>query len=262
MVSRFAIVLLFAAAALGATVRLYLKDGTYQLAGEYKVQTDRVSYYSTERGEWEEIPLELVDLDRTKKESAERESDIKAEAKTQSEEDAALRAEQQEVERIPVEPGVYLIHGDKLDPLKQAESKIVNNQRRNVLKVLSPIPLVSGKSTVEVDGEAAVFRVKQDRPEFYFRLSKDEQFAIIKLTPKKSTHSRIVENVTIVPVSKELVEEQKPVATFKKQIADMLFKIWPEQPMEAGEYAVVEYMPVELEDRSINVQIWDFGVDR
>src|SRR5437879_3437123 len=41
------------------TLKLFLKDGTYQLAREYKVQADRVRYYSTERGEWEELPLAL-----------------------------------------------------------------------------------------------------------------------------------------------------------------------------------------------------------
>lgn len=59
---------LFGAASLsGATQRLYLKDGDYQLTNNYQVLADRVRYYSTERSDWEEIPLELVDLDRTKK---------------------------------------------------------------------------------------------------------------------------------------------------------------------------------------------------
>src|ERR1700722_19166130 len=81
MFSRIILFLIFTVATIGATVRLYLKDGTYQSAGEYKVLADRVSYYSTERGEWEEIPLDMVDLDRTKKEAAERESEVMAEAK-------------------------------------------------------------------------------------------------------------------------------------------------------------------------------------
>jgi hypothetical protein len=262
MYSRIIFFLLFAVAAMGATVRLYLKDGTYQSASEYKVLADRVSYYSTERGEWEEIPLEMVDLDRTKKEAAERDAQIQAETKAQSEEDTAQRVERQEVERIPIESGVYFIKGDKLEPVKQAESKIVNDKKRNVLKIMSPIPLVSGKATVEIDGETAPFRMSQNRPEFYFRLAKEEQFAIIKLAPKKTTHSRIVENITIVPVSKEIVEEQKAVPTFKRQVADMLFKIWPEQPLEPGEYALVEFTPVEMTESSINLQLWDFGVDR
>ena len=54
------LVLLSIPAVYAATQRLYLKDGTYHMVREYKVQKDRVSYYSTERGDWEELPLELI----------------------------------------------------------------------------------------------------------------------------------------------------------------------------------------------------------
>ena len=244
---------MFAAAAFGATVRLYLKDGSYQLAGEYQVQQDRVRYYSTERSEWEEIPLELVDLDRTKKEVADRVETVKEENKAQVEEDAAEEAEVKEVERIPAEAGVYYIHGAQLDPLKLAESKIVNNKRRTVLQVLSPIPLVPGKSTVEIDHPTAPTRVSEKRPEFYIRLSKEETFGIIKLTPKKEV--RVVENLAIAPVIKEVAEERQEVDVFKKQEADLLFKIWPVKDLDAGEYALIQFT-----EGKVNLQVWDFSV--
>ena len=47
-------------------VTLYLKGGGDMLVREYEVQEDRVRYYSLERSQWEEIPLELVDLEKTK----------------------------------------------------------------------------------------------------------------------------------------------------------------------------------------------------
>jgi hypothetical protein len=255
-VMRTAAVLLFLTAiAYGATERLYLKDGTYQLTREYQVLADRVRYYSTERAEWEEIPLDLVDLDRTKKELVERREQVEGEAKAQAEEDAAVRSARQQVERIPMENGAYYIQDDKLQAIKVAESKVVNNKKRSVLKILSPIPLVPGKSTIELDGEHAAFRVMGDRPEFFFRLSDPEQFGIVKLMPKKG--ARVVENVSILSLQgqREVDEQQDAVATFKKQEGDLLYRIWPEKPLAPGEYALVEYTPGKM-----NPQIWDFGV--
>src|SRR5262249_4059931 len=180
MRSRVLILMFMAVIAFGDTSRLYLKDGTYQLVREYQVLPDRVKYLSAERGEWEEIPLELLDLDRTKKEVAEHDADLQKEAKEQDEEDAAIRADREEISRIPIEPGTYYIHESKLEPLKAAEVKIVTDKKRTVLKVLSPIPVVSGKSTVELEGGSAQFRIAEERPEFYFRLSNPENLAIVK----------------------------------------------------------------------------------
>ena len=56
----------------GANLKLYLKDGTFQVVREYQVDQDRVRFYSVERSEWEVIPLDLVDLKRTESEVAER----------------------------------------------------------------------------------------------------------------------------------------------------------------------------------------------
>lgn len=254
MYRRILVFLLFAAAAFGATIHLYLKDGNYQLAREYQVLQDRVRFYSTERGEWEEIPLEMVDLARTKKEIADHAAAVKEEAKEEEAEDNAEREAAKKVKLVPPGAGAYYIHGDQFEPLKAAEQKIVNNKRRSVLKALSPIPAVAGKQTVEIDGDSAALKVAEKRPEFYFRLSDDERFGIIKLTPtKKST--RVVENLEIVPVTKEVIEKHNDIATFNKQEGDLLFKIWPENDLDPGEYALVQYT-----DGKVNMQVWDFSV--
>ena len=122
-----------------------------------------------------------------------------------------------------------------------------------MLKVLSPVPIVPGKSTVELKGETATFRPAGNKPEFYFRLSDDERFAIIKLTRKKNV--RLLENISILPVTNEVIEDLKLVATFEKQVSERTYKIWPEQPLEPGEYALVQYS-----DGALNWQVWDFGV--
>ena len=252
---RLIVLFLMAATAFAQTQRLYLKDGTYQLVREYKTVDDRVSYYSTERGEWEEIPKELVDFDRTKKENGERQAAIEADVKAQAEEDAAIRAAAKEIRDVPEEPGAYWIHDDKFQAIKVAESKVVNNKGRNVLKALSPVPLVPGKSTVELDGVTAPLKIADTRPEFYMRLSDIESLAIIKLTPKKNF--RLLENVSILPVTDEMIEDRQIIPTFKKSSGEQLFKIWPEKDLEPGEYALIQYT-----DGKVNMQVWDFSIGK
>jgi hypothetical protein len=255
MLRHVVLVTALAALALAETQRLYLKDGSYQLTNQYEVQQDRVRYYSTERSDWEEIPLELVDLERTKKELADREAEQKAEAQAEAEERAAEREAEKQVASVPANPGVYYIHGEKLEALKQSEVKFVSDKKRTILKALSPIPLVPGKATVEMDGEHAAFRIDETRPEFYFRLSAEERFEIVRVATKKN--ARVVENLSVLKVQdiQEIDEQVQKVETFKKQEGDLLYKIWPEKPLEPGEYALIQYT-----EGKASPQVWDFSV--
>jgi hypothetical protein len=238
--------------AAAAVVKLYLKDGTYQLAREYQVLEDRVKFFSTDRGEWEEIPLDLVDLKKTQAEIKQREETLREDAKANDEEEKAERAAAREITRVPVEPGAYYVQGDKIVPMKVGEVKIANNKRRNVLKVLSPIPMVSGKATLEMDGLHSATRLDAMQ-EFYLRLSEEERFGLVRMGEHNG--NRVLENLTIVPVTKEILEEPAIVPTYHKQGGEGLYKIWPQKPLEPGEYAIVEYT-----DGKVNMQSWDFGV--
>jgi hypothetical protein len=245
-----------AAAAWAANVKLYLTDGSYHVVREYKVESDRVRFYSVERSDWEEVPLAMVDLKRTETEAAEHKADLEKEAKVLSEEDNELREIRKEVSRIPRNPGVYWLDGDQTKALKVAESTVHTNKKREVLKVLSPIPAVSGKATLEIDGAHSPNVFTNPLQEFYIQLSETERFGIAKLTPKGTI--RIVENLTYMPVTKELEEEPTMVDIFQQEMdAGGLYKIWPKQPLEPGEYAVVEYTLSKLD-----IQVWDFAVKK
>lgn len=236
-----------------ANVKLYLKDGTYQLVREYQVQEDRVRFYSTDRDEWEEVPASLVDLQKTQAEIKAHEEEVKENLAANAAEEKAEQDARKEAERVPQENGVYLIEEDKLTPMKAAEAKIDTNKKRTVLKLLSPVPLVSGKATLELDGAHATAGTANREPEFYIRMEEDERMGIVRLADHKG--NRIVEKLTIVPVTKEVIEEPDLVGTFRKQEADGLFKIWPEKPMPPGEYAVVEYT-----EGKVNMRVWDFFI--
>jgi len=239
-----------------ANFKLYLKDGTYQIVREYKVQSDRIRYYSVERSDWEEIPSELVDLKRTESEASERKAELEKDAKILSEEDKIQREMQKEVMRIPQDPGVYWVDGTKAVVLKAAEASVRTNKGRSILAKIAPVPIVSGKGTLELNGAHSQNVFTNPEQEFYIQLSSAERFGIAKLTPKGQV--RIVENLTFMPVTKEVDEELTLVGTFQKELTqDGLYKVWPKEPLEAGEYAVVQYTAGKM-----NVQVFDFAIKK
>jgi hypothetical protein len=237
-----------------ANLKLYLKDGSYHLVREYHVESDRVRFYSVERSQWEEVPLSLVDLQKTQTEEAERQTELQQETKALSEEDAVQQQIQQEVLQIPQDPGVYWLESKQAKILKKAEPIVHTNKGRSVLKILAPVGTVSGKGTLELDTPHSLNIFTNPEQEFYIQLSEAERFGIAKLKTKLGL--RIVENLTFEPVTKEVVEAPDMVDTFQKQLtADGLYKIWPKAAMDSGEYAVIEYTEGKL-----NMQVWDFAI--
>ena len=66
----------------------------------------------------------------------------------------------------------------------------------------------------------------------------------------------MVEDLTILPVTKQMIEQPVMVDVLTQQMTpDGLYKIWPKDPLPNGEYAVVEYT-----DGKLNMQVWDFEV--
>jgi hypothetical protein len=239
----------------GASVRLFLKDGTYHQVSEYKVLADRVRFYSLERSDWEEIPLELVDLAKTKATVSAQDTELAAEKKAEAEEDAAEKAMRKEIRSVPADAGLYYVmDGAPMRALKQSELKIVTDKKRQVLKILTPIPILNGKSFLEMDGLKSDFVVNEDRPEFYFRLASEERFGLVRCVASPKGTGRIVERWEIIPVVKEVMVQHDEVQIFRKQVGEGLYKVWPMEPLTAGEYAWIEFT-----EGKGNTQVWDFA---
>jgi hypothetical protein len=257
IVGLYAALLLWPPRLAADSFRLYLNDGTYQQVREYKLEDDRVRYYSTERSDWEELPLSLVDLKKTdaeRKQVSERvKRDTAASDAADAAEDQFEREQAHQISLIPKGAGVYYLQGEKVETVKQAESTIVTNKKRSVLSRLSPIPLI-GKATIELDGLHSAFVLAEERPTLWFRPSADQRFGIVRCQAKAA--SRVVETWYTEPASKEMAADHDEVDIFQQQVGEELYKIWPQKPLVPGEYAVIEYT-----EGQANTQIWDFRID-
>jgi hypothetical protein len=238
-----------------AYFKLYLKDGGFHLVREYSVEGDRVKFYSVERSDWEEIPADLVDLKRTQAETGTQREQLAKQEQEADDEKAAARELREQIHKIPRDPGVYQLDDqNQLRIFNKADASVHDQKGRNALKALSPLPIFAGLAALEVPGEHSSEVVKDTSPEFYLQLYTFESFSMIKLTAAKG--QRVVEHISTEPVSKEITEERTVIPTFTKELSDNgLYRIWPQDPLPPGEYAVVEYT-----EGKVNIQVWDFRV--
>ncbi len=249
-----AIFLLLGTSLLAANLKLYMADGSFQLVREYMVQEDRVRYYSVERSDWEEVPVSLVDLKKTDTEATARKEVLEKQTKEVLEEETAMKQERSEIRSIPMDPGAYMLEGGKLRVFKLGDWVMRNPKTRAVLKLVTPVPTAT-ISYMELPGEHSLNTLPDDHPEIYLQLSLEDSFGIVKLTPGKGV--RQVERVTVEAVTKEVSEEREIVKVFTKQLTESgLHKIWPQQPLPKGEYAVLEYTEGKLDTR-----LWDFRIE-
>ena len=124
-----------------------------------------------------------------------------------------------------------------------------------MLQKLSPVPVLVGKATIELDGLQAAFALTEDRPTLWFRPSEEERFGIVRCQLKKD--ARVVETWYTEPVTKQMAAEHEEIEIFQQQVGEDLYKIWPQKQLEPGEYAVIEYT-----EGKGNTQIWDFRVEK
>lgn len=253
---RLAAVLLFVVLPSTAeAAKLYLASGMEIPVREYEVIDDRVRYYSTERSQWEEIPLRLVDLEKTER-TAEREAKrleaLRAESRAER---IAERKARTELHNVPIEEGVYHYLDDKATWVPQTEVSVDKSTKRGIFKVLAPIPIVAGKNTLFITEAQSRYVVNEARPIFFVRQLNLARFGIVKVEPETKKDRRVVQIINVVPQTKELHEEQEEVKVFRQQLASGVYRVWPVADLEPGEYAVIDYTPGEGD-----LRVWDFSV--
>ena len=167
--------------------RLILKDGNYQLVRKYEIVGDRVRYISLERGgDWEELPVDLVDWEATRKwerdhaaAAVEEPSPAMKEAEEIDKEEAAERDEQ--MARMPeVAKGLELPDEDGVFALDTFEGKPelveltpsglnMNAKTKHGLSTLNP--LTGARANLELEGAHAKVHLHVNDPAIYLSLN-------------------------------------------------------------------------------------------
>lgn len=262
--------------------KLVLKDGSFQLAREYQRNGERVRYFSSERGAWEEIPSSMVDWDATAKaEAAAAASENELLKKVHHEEEQRVRETPTEVDAsLPVAPGIFLpageglfvVEGKSVTQLDQVGAEIRTDKKQLLKQVLSPIPVVPSKKNVEIAGAKAVRRINSERPEFYLREAPPDpdrvssirassragdggpEIELVRLTVKGG--KREIESIKSL-FGQQVGEDRNSIGIQRWDIAQNVFRFTLGESLPAGEYAFAQVLPDGL-----NLYVWDFGVDR
>ncbi|MGD1064816.1 MAG: hypothetical protein ABR860_16285 [Terracidiphilus sp.] len=169
--------------------RLILKDGSYQMVRDYQIVGDRVRYLSQERGEWEELPANLVDWDAThkwEKEHAdlveEDASPAMKEAEELDKEESQERNEQSarmplvaEGLELPDEDGVFILDTFQGTPeLVELISSDLSMNAKNRKGVTVLNPLATQKASLELQGAHAKVHLHVNDPVIYLSLGVEE----------------------------------------------------------------------------------------
>lgn len=170
---------------MGTNHRLILKDGSYQLVRDYQLVGDRVRYLSQERGDWEELPADLIDWEATRKwerDHATPQPDAASPAMKEAEEldkeEAAVRADQKartpEVAKgleLPDQDGVFVLDYFQGTPELAELPPVDLNMNQKTRKGLGTLnPLAGAKTNLELDGAHAKVHLHVNDPAIYLSL--------------------------------------------------------------------------------------------
>src|SRR5215475_14320752 len=262
--------------------KLVLKDGNYQLIREYKRNGDRVRYYSLERGDWEEIPASMVDWAATQKAEAATATANAAEVEKLKRQEAVNKVDMAlDVDAslqiasgtfLPPGEGMFAAEGKAVTPLEQAPLETHRDKKQFLKQVITPIPIVPGKTNIELAGAHAKIRLDPSRLEFYLREAPPDpdrtssvrkssrpgesgpEVELIRANVKGN--KRMLEQIKDI-FGQQLSEDRNTVLLQRWQVTPNVFRFTLGEQLQPGEYALAEMLP-----DGINLYVWDFGVDK
>ncbi|MCL6481754.1 MAG: hypothetical protein K6U02_08505 [Firmicutes bacterium] len=245
--------------------KLILTDGTFHLVREYERQGDRVRYYSIERSQWEELPVELVDWEATlqaEREAEQRRAEILNRIqKIRQEELASSIHVDASIEVgpglfLPDSVGLYVVLDGQILALGQSPIEIKLDKGRLLTTILVPVPVIPTRHRVELPGARATVRLHHVQPEFYLRTADERTPEIELVRARVKGNRREIETINTF-FTGDQIEQRQTLLLQRWSVAPRVFRFTLGQSLEAGEYVLVELIP----QKGISVFVWDFGVD-
>lgn len=245
--------------------KLILSDGTFQMVREYHREGDRVRYYSLERSSWEEIPAALVDWTATQKAEAEQGAQQKELAKQIAESERAARFADLDVDTsfevrpgtfLPDNVGFYVLDDNKIAHMQQEKAEIHTEKGRAVAKIVTGVPLISSKQDMDIPGKQANLRIHTGDAEFYFRTADKREPHLTLLRAEVKGEKRTVAVIT-TNIAGQQTFKNREVSLLQWDAARGLYRYTVDQPLESGEYAIIETTPGEGQ----SMYVWTFGID-
>ena len=280
--------------------RLILKDGSYQIIMSYRIAGNVVHYISAERGGVEEeIPLNLVDLDATKRWERQHSQPtpdtgnsqppaIDPELLKEEADRAALTPEVTKDLRLPEQDSTLALDTyrgtPELVPLAQTDSDLNRNTGHNLLKA-AVNPLSASHQIVELKGETSPIQLHVKDPILYLRIG-DESVGSTAGTPLTvDTHGATTRaqndpaggsaTSRYVIVRADVRRGARVIASFRigllggaqhqEDVVETTTELLPGgywlkiTPKEPLDFGEFALMEI-LSDKAINLGVWDFGV--
>lgn len=245
--------------------KLILTDGSFQVVREYHREGDRVRYYSLERSAWEEMPATLVDWTATQKAEDELNAQQEKLSKQIAESEKAARFADLNVDTsFEVRPGVFLpdaagfyaIDGNRVAVMQQEKAEVHTDKGRAVAKIVTGMPLISGKQDMEIPGKQAKLRIHTGDAEFYFRTADQREPHLTLLRATVKGEKRALEAI-ITNIAGQQKIKGREVSLLQWDAARGLYRFTVDQALDSGEYAIIETTQTEGQ----SMFVWTFGVD-
>lgn len=267
----FLMIGLFPAILLEAQQKLVFKDGSIEKVERYNVKGDRVRFKSVERSEWEEVPLDQVDLKTTEELNKKEAEELKKlphrplDAPGTKSEGATAGGKQNErpVEvspgvKLPDAYGLYVWDGQSLVTITEAGTRQRSDRKNAIINIISPAPLMKQRISIQLDGVTSDTRLHNPIPIFYAHFPEERggNLSLFRMMITKT--ARVLKEVSHSQITgSDSVKTQEFIFTPSIRVADNVFKMFPTKPLTEGEYCLVE---MTQQQNQINTTVWDFTI--